>query len=268
MATFYFDGDTLQQCPYNPHHRVLSRRLLAHMSKCAEDPNSPKLKECPFNSLHRVYPDELETHVLECRDNRQAIREMFNPVDNIPSKNTPQPRPENPEDAWEFDTKVKEYLLPGLEVIKNDNEPNNNSYNEADNDCFISQQKLYNMKPAERKRMYNQLTENVIKKHAQRERQELSAQEAQELGLDVKPKVEFLIDPKGEPSTSGEERNNIDEDSTVPKRPRISDELCTYPKKMSQKIKKSPDDDEEDNKEHVKKLIRASEPACFRSRRV
>ncbi|XP_015789113.1 gametocyte-specific factor 1-like [Tetranychus urticae] len=156
MATFYFDGDKLQQCPYQPHHLVLSRRMLAHMSKCAKDPNSPKLKKCHFNSLHRVKPYETEIHVMECGDNRQAIREMFNPVvqPSKPAINT-QPQTDNTQDSWENGGMAKEYLLPGSE---------DNHAIEVDSDSFIPIQKPCNMTKAERKRLYNQFNKNAIKR--------------------------------------------------------------------------------------------------------
>ncbi|XP_053212655.1 uncharacterized protein LOC128396144 [Panonychus citri] len=256
MATFLFDGDELRECPYNPNHRVLSKRLLSHMGKCANEPGAPVLEVCPFNSLHRVYPHEYAAHSVECPDNRQAIRELLNPVANPVNSQSNNQQSEIVDDEWESITDDK-YLLKGLDEKEEE---------VGGNAAFLPQHHLYRKKPAERKRLYNQLTEDAIRRKAQGEREQLTEEEASELGLSTQ-RTDYIIDIDGERTETSEEATEPEINLNAgPSGQQRTTETDQESDEKEVKIKKQ--DEDEDNKEEVKRLIQTTQLDCFKSREV
>ena len=67
----------MQQCPYDPAHKVQNgTRLQSHLKKCRKDKladtRSPyhakalKLRICPYSTLHHIHKDVFEDHKRNC----------------------------------------------------------------------------------------------------------------------------------------------------------------------------------------------------------
>ena len=91
--------EELLQCPYDPVHRILPKRMQTHLIKCRKSvlaqPTSPYYQRalnmvvCKFNSKHHVQKDQLDAHHVKCPDKK----EFFSNVAQVSSSNEPEKLP-------------------------------------------------------------------------------------------------------------------------------------------------------------------------------
>ncbi|XP_029657875.2 gametocyte-specific factor 1-like [Octopus sinensis] len=62
------DPDDYEICPYDPVHRVQSRRMVYHLEKCRKNFPMKKTRICPFNNKHRIPEPEFRYHMVLCPD--------------------------------------------------------------------------------------------------------------------------------------------------------------------------------------------------------
>lgn len=60
-------------CPYDPLHKVNSKRWVYHLAKCKQNYGG-EFKKCPFNASHHVPAPELDYHTSNCPD-KNIIRQ-------------------------------------------------------------------------------------------------------------------------------------------------------------------------------------------------
>ena len=91
--------EELLQCPYDPVHRILPKRMQTHLIKCRKailgQPTSPyyqlalNMVVCKFNSKHHVQKDQLDAHHFKCPDKK----EFFSNVATVQSTDAPETKP-------------------------------------------------------------------------------------------------------------------------------------------------------------------------------
>ena len=91
--------EDLLQCPYDPVHRILPKRMQTHLLKCRRailgQPTSPyyqralNMDVCKFNSKHHVQKDALDAHHNNCPDKK----EYFSNVTQVTSSDDPDKLP-------------------------------------------------------------------------------------------------------------------------------------------------------------------------------
>lgn len=69
------DPDEFEVCPYNPVHRIPSRRMVYHLNKCRKC-FVGNMKTCPFNSKHRVPAPEFNYHMNNCPDKAMIDQDL------------------------------------------------------------------------------------------------------------------------------------------------------------------------------------------------
>ena len=90
--------EELVQCPYDPVHRILPKRMQTHLIKCRKavlsQTTSPYYQRalnmvvCKFNSKHHVQKDELDAHHFKCPDKKEFFSNAAQVVyDDAPEKN-------------------------------------------------------------------------------------------------------------------------------------------------------------------------------------
>jgi len=118
--------EELMQCPYDPVHRILPKRMQTHLIKCRKSllgqPTSPYYQRaknmviCKFNTLHHVQKEELDAHHMKCPSKKEffsnttQVSASSEPeklpgwmklVDHSAVQRKPSPDEENWEDEWQ-----------------------------------------------------------------------------------------------------------------------------------------------------------------------
>ena len=116
----------LMQCPYDPVHRIIPKRMQNHLVKCKKSillqPTSPYYQRakdmvvCKFNSLHHVPKHELDRHHNMCPSKKEFFANVtqvssssepekkpgwMNLVDDSALRRKPDPDEENWDDEWQ-----------------------------------------------------------------------------------------------------------------------------------------------------------------------
>ena len=91
--------EELMQCPYDPVHRILPKRMQTHLVKCKRavlgQPTSPYYQRaknmvvCKFNTLHHVQKEQLEAHHAKC----PSKKEFFSNTTQVSSSGEPEKLP-------------------------------------------------------------------------------------------------------------------------------------------------------------------------------
>ena len=91
--------EELVQCPYDPVHRILPKRMQTHLIKCRKavlgQPTSPyyqralNMEICKFSTKHHIQKEQLDAHHRNCPDKK----EFFSNTIQTTSSNQPEKRP-------------------------------------------------------------------------------------------------------------------------------------------------------------------------------
>ena len=114
--------EELMQCPYDPVHRILPKRMQTHLIKCRKailgQPTSPYYQRakdmvvCKFNSKHHVQNDELDAHHFKCPDKKEFFSNVATETENGDPQKVPgwmkliddsalKKQPAGDEESWE-----------------------------------------------------------------------------------------------------------------------------------------------------------------------
>eukprot|EP00106_Octopus_bimaculoides_P020486 XP_014787928.1 PREDICTED: uncharacterized protein LOC106881919 isoform X2 [Octopus bimaculoides] len=115
------DPDDYEICPYDPVHRVQSRRMVYHLEKCRKNFPMKKTRICPFNNKHRIPEPEFRYHLVLCPDKaildqdlKHAWLQQNKDDEELPSGNLEVPDTNfqlNMEEDWEADSEQKFFKL-------------------------------------------------------------------------------------------------------------------------------------------------------------
>ena len=136
--------EELLQCPYDPVHRILPKRMQTHLIKCRKailgQPTSPYYQRaldmvvCKFNSKHHVQKNELDAHHFKCPDKKEffsnvaTITDTDNPekvpgwmklIDDSALKKQPNGDEEDWEDEWQQTYDPMEKINTNTDIIYN-----------------------------------------------------------------------------------------------------------------------------------------------------
>ena len=136
--------EELLQCPYDPVHRILPKRMQTHLIKCKTSllgqPTSPYYQRaksmviCKFNTLHHVQKEELDAHYLKCPSKKEFLSNTTqvsssSDPDKLPGwmklvdysalKKKPSPDEENWEDEWQETYDPMEKIKSNTDIIYN-----------------------------------------------------------------------------------------------------------------------------------------------------
>ena len=114
--------EELLQCPYDPVHRILPKRMQTHLIKCRKailgQPTSPyyqlalNMVVCKFNSKHHVQKNQLDDHHFKCPDKKEFFSNVATVVDTDGPEQAPgwmklidetalKKKPLKDEETWE-----------------------------------------------------------------------------------------------------------------------------------------------------------------------
>lgn len=129
--------EELLQCPYDPVHRILPKRMQTHLIKCRKailgQPTSPYYQRaldmvvCKFNSKHHVQKNELDAHHFKCPDKKEFFSNVATITDNDDPEKVPgwmkliddsalKKQPNGDEEDWEDEW---QQTYDPMEKIKN-----------------------------------------------------------------------------------------------------------------------------------------------------
>ena len=136
--------EELEQCPYDPVHRILPKRMQTHLIKCRKailgQPTSPYYQRavnmviCKFNTKHHVQKEELDAHHRKCPDKKEFLQHTIqttssddpqkkpgwmNLIDDTILKQKPAVNEENWEDEWQQTYDPMEKIQSNTNIIYN-----------------------------------------------------------------------------------------------------------------------------------------------------
>lgn len=136
--------EELMQCPYDPVHRILPKRMQTHLIKCRKSllaqttsPYHQRAKNmviCKFNTLHHVQKEDLDAHHMKCPSKKEFFSNAtqvtasndpekrpgwMNLVDDSVLKKKPSPDEENWEDEWQETYDPMEKINSNTNIIYN-----------------------------------------------------------------------------------------------------------------------------------------------------
>ncbi|XP_014085441.1 gametocyte-specific factor 1 homolog [Bactrocera oleae] len=106
MFSLENDNDVVE-CPYNPAHRLLRKRLQPHLIKCRVNYPQLELQKCPFNNTHHIPEPEFCLHVTNCPDRKLITQYKYNTAEPKEEERVSH-APIECEENWD-DTEVNDY---------------------------------------------------------------------------------------------------------------------------------------------------------------
>ncbi|XP_004687073.1 PREDICTED: gametocyte-specific factor 1-like [Condylura cristata] len=105
------EPETLEICPYNPHHRVPLSRFQYHLASCRrKNPKkAKKMASCKYNACHVVPIKQLEEHESVCVNRSTEEDDILSPLKvNLPDSQKGTTPPVSPQlahrDVWNVDS--------------------------------------------------------------------------------------------------------------------------------------------------------------------
>ncbi|XP_006818630.1 uncharacterized protein LOC102800775 [Saccoglossus kowalevskii] len=109
------DPEEFLVCPYDPIHRVASKRFPYHIMKCKKNHPTKRMDTCPFNARHIIEHHLFRHHICNCPDkaviendiiHQQGIGSsgsLFKGNTDVPPYHNPEWEMPEPEENWDLD---------------------------------------------------------------------------------------------------------------------------------------------------------------------
>ena len=80
----------MENCPYDPNHKVRADRLQYHLIKCRKENSTKEKTTCPFNASHIIPKEQRLVHLQTCPD-REYLEPQMKETTRAGSSFAPKP---------------------------------------------------------------------------------------------------------------------------------------------------------------------------------